>query len=294
MIDLHSHILPELDDGSQSLQESLAMARMAVESGVTVMAATPHCTDSGAREIYIAWKLLRLALKENHIPLKLFLGMEIFGTENTLKLLREKKLFTLNGSRYPLIEFSFHSDGEQETWILRSLCKAGLRPVVAHPERYSYIQYDPEILNKWHHMGCVMQVNRGSLLGRFGVQAQDIALEMVERKFASVVASDAHSPQVRTPWMEDVQKLLSQEFSPGYSRLLLLENPARRRRKYEKKELDTTAVDRSLSRCILRLSDIRSCTYRHKAPGHPYAHRNPGTFCECTQRNSAAGCYRRR
>lgn len=227
MIDLHSHILPELDDGSQSLQESLAMARMAVESGVTVMAATPHCTDSGAREIYIAWKLLRLALKENHIPLKLFLGMEIFGTENTLKLLREKKLFTLNGSRYPLIEFSFHSDGEQETRILRSLCKAGLRPVVAHPERYSYIQYDPEILNKWHHMGCVMQVNRGSLLGRFGVQAQDIALEMVERKFASVVASDAHSPQVRTPWMEDVQKLLSQEFSPGYSRLLLLENPAR-------------------------------------------------------------------
>lgn len=227
MIDLHSHILPEVDDGSQSLQESLAMARMAVESGVTVMAATPHCTDSGAREIYIAWKLLRQALKENHIPLKLFLGMEIFGTENTLNLLQEQKLFTLNGTRYPLVEFPFHSDGEQETRILRSLCKAGLRPVVAHPERYSYIQYDPEILNKWYRMGCLIQINRGSLLGRFGVQAQDIALEMVGRKFASVVASDAHSSQVRTPWMEDVQKLLSREFSPGYSRLLLLENPAR-------------------------------------------------------------------
>ena len=91
MIDLHSHILPELDDGSRSLQESLAMARMAVESGVTVMAATPHCADARAREVYEAWKLLRQALKENAIPLKLFPGMENFGTEDTLQLLQEGK-----------------------------------------------------------------------------------------------------------------------------------------------------------------------------------------------------------
>lgn len=227
MIDLHSHILPELDDGSQSLQESLAMARMAVESGVTAMAATPHCMDDRAQEVYEAWKLLRQALKENRIPLKLFPGMEIFGTEDTLRLLQEGKLFTLNGSRYPLVEFSFHSSGERETRILRSLCKVGLRPIVAHPERYSYVQYDPEILNRWYRMGCLMQVNRGSLLGRFGTRAQELAEELVERNFAAVVASDAHSPQMRTPWMEDVRKLLSQEFSPACARTLLLENPRR-------------------------------------------------------------------
>lgn len=227
MIDLHSHILPELDDGSQSLQESLAMARMAVDSGVTAMAATPHCADARAREVFESWKLLRQALKENRIPLKLFPGMEIFGTEDTLQLLKEGKLFTLNGSRYPLIEFSFHSGGERETRILRSLCKAGLRPIVAHPERYSYIQYDPEILNRWYRMGCFMQVNRGSLLGRFGSHAQEMAIELVERKFVAVVASDAHSPQVRTPWMEDVQQLLSRDFSPAYARTLLQENPSR-------------------------------------------------------------------
>ena len=227
MIDLHSHILPDLDDGSQNLQESLAMARMAVESGVTAMAATPHCTDARSVEVYNSWKLLRQALKENRIPLKLFPGMEIYGTENTLRLLQEGKLFTLNGSRYPLIEFSFHSGGEQETRILRSLCKAGLRPIVAHPERYSYVQYDPELLNRWHRMGCLMQVNRGSLLGRFGTRAQETAVELVERKFAAVVASDAHSPRMRTPWMEDVRKLLSQEFSSACARTLLLENPRR-------------------------------------------------------------------
>ena len=227
MIDLHSHILPELDDGSRSLQESLAMARMAVESGVTVMAATTHCADARAREVYEAWKLLRQALKENAIPLKLFPGMEIFGTEDTLQLLQEGKLFTLNGSRYPLIEFSFHSDGEHETRILRSLCKAGLRPIVAHPERYSYVQYDPEIINRWYRMGCLMQINRGSLLGRFGPGAQELAVELVDRKFAAVVASDSHSPHTRTPWMQDVQKMLSQEFSPACARKLLRENPVK-------------------------------------------------------------------
>lgn len=227
MIDLHSHILPELDDGSQSLQESLAMARMAVDSGVTAMAATPHCEDARANDVYAAWKLLRQALKENGIPLKLFPGMEIFGTEATLRLLHEGQLFTINGSRYPLIEFSFHSDGEQETRILRRLCKVGLRPIVAHPERYSYIQYDPEIINRWHRMGCLMQVNRGSLFGRFGTRAQHMSLELVSRNFAAVVASDAHSPQVRTPWMADVRKLLSEEYSPACARALLLENPVR-------------------------------------------------------------------
>ena len=225
MIDLHSHILPELDDGSPSLQESLAMARMAVESGVTAMAATPHCVDARAGDVYEAWKLLRQALKESRIPLKLFPGMEIFGTEDTLQLLREGKLFTLNGSRYPLVEFSFHSDGDRETRILRGLCKAGLRPIVAHPERYFYVQYDPELLNRWHRMGCLMQVNRGSLLGRFGPRIQEMAEELVTRNFAAIVASDAHSPQIRTPWMADVRQLLIREFSPACARTLLLENP---------------------------------------------------------------------
>lgn len=225
MIDLHSHILPELDDGSQSLRESLAMARMAVDSGITAMVATPHCADDRSWETYEAWELLSQALSENEIPLKLFPGMEIFGTPDTVRMLREGKLFTLNGSRYPLIEFPFRSDGEEETAILRSVCKAGFRPVVAHPERYGYVQRDPRLVNRWHRMGCLFQVNRGSLLGRFGSRAQETAFELVNRGFASVVASDAHSPRMRTPWMADVQQLLTEEISAQCARVLLKENP---------------------------------------------------------------------
>lgn len=227
MVDLHSHILPELDDGSQSLWESLAMARLAVESGVTAMVATPHCADDRAGEVHSAWLLLRDALREAEIPLTLYPGMEIFGTTKTLRLLQEGKLFTVNGTRYPLIEFSFRSGGEEETGILHHLIQAGYRPLVAHPERYEYLRRNPELVNLWKEMGCLFQVNRGSLLGRFGSGARQMAFALVERGFASAVASDAHSPRMRTPWMKDIQALLAQEYSPATARTLLLDNPRR-------------------------------------------------------------------
>ena len=227
MIDLHSHILPEQDDGARSLSDSLAMARMALDSGVKVMVATPHCVGDRARETYEAWELLREALEESRLPLQLLPGMEIFGTPDTARLLREGKLFTLNGSRYPLIEFPFHSDGTEESRILHSVCKLGYRPLVAHPERYAYIQDNPEILNWWCRMGCLLQVNKGSLLGRFGYRAQETANELLERGFATVVASDAHGVRMRTPWMQEVRQLLSEEFSPKYARKLLWENPGK-------------------------------------------------------------------
>ncbi len=225
MIDLHSHILPELDDGARSLRESLSMAQMALDSGITAMAATPHCMDGGAEETKEAFDLLKEALRDAGLPLKLTAGMEIFGTADTARLLQEGKLLTLNGSRYPLIEFSFHSAGEEETRILRSIRKAGYRPIVAHPERYGYVQRNPDLLNRWHKMGCLMQVNRGSLLGRFGHRAQDLAAEMVDRGFAAAVASDAHGFRRRTPWMEDVWELLYREVSPLCAQTLLKDNP---------------------------------------------------------------------
>jgi protein-tyrosine phosphatase len=232
MIDLHSHILPELDDGAQNLHQSLEMARIAVQSGITTMVATPHCIDGQAEDVRSMLKLMRSVLRENGLRLQLCSGMEIFGTRDTARLLREGKLLTLNRSQYPLIEFNFHSDGYWETQILSDVIQAGYRPVVAHPERYSFIQYNPELLNRWVQMGCLLQINKGSLLGRFGSTTQSLSLELVDRGFATVVASDAHSPQVRTPWMEDVRQLLTEEFSPQCAEALLVENP----RKIQKDE----------------------------------------------------------
>ncbi len=225
MIDLHSHILPELDDGAQRFRDSLEMAQLAVKSGVTAMVATPHCMQGGAREVTLTAKLLQEALQEDGIRLRLYVGMEIFGTMDTLRLLKEGQLLTINNSRYPLVEFAFHSDGEMETRILHQLVEAGYQPLVAHPERYYYIQEEPTILNRWKKMGCLFQINKGSLTGRFGRTPQHLAMALVDRGFATVVASDAHSPIVRTPWMQDVQELLTEEFSPVAAEYLLHRNP---------------------------------------------------------------------
>ena len=225
MIDIHSHILPAMDDGSRSIEESLQMARMAVESGVKAVTATPHCVDDRIDEIQESIYYLKEALEEFHIPLKLYMGMEIFGTESTAELLQKGELCTLNSSRYPLIEFDFDSDGEEETDILQDVIQAGFRPIVAHPERYLYVQHDPYLINEWYDMGCLFQINRGSLLGRFGRGSKNIAMQLIERGFATVVASDAHYINTRTLWMADVEQFLIEEFSVETAKVLLRKNP---------------------------------------------------------------------
>lgn len=225
MIDLHCHILPRVDDGSQSLQDSLNMARLAVQSGVTAIAATPHCMDGGVSVIRERVLLLREALEDADVPIRLYIGMEIFGTPYTAELLSEGQLMTLNSSRYPLIEFGFDGTGETETEILRDVISAGYIPVIAHPERYVYVQEEPELINRWKEMGCLFQINRGSLFGRFGSHARNMAEELVNRGFATVVASDGHSPRMRTPWMKDVAEYLQQEVSERAREYLLQKNP---------------------------------------------------------------------
>lgn len=227
MIDLHCHILPGLDDGANSFEESLAMAAMAADQGIRAITATPHCLTGGARQVRENVILLQELLHEEHIPVQLLAGMEIFGTYDTARLLREGRLLTLNGSRYPLIEFDFYTDGEEETQILQSVLDAGYTPLIAHPERYSCICFDPERANLWRKMGCLFQINRGSLLGRYGHEAQQMATALVHRGFATVIATDAHSPVVRTPRARDVHSWLTQNVSPAAAQVLMHENPRR-------------------------------------------------------------------
>ena len=227
MIDLHCHILPYLDDGSRNTEETLAMAQIAVNSGIKKMVATPHCEHGGAEEVISTYKRVCQVLKDKRISLELYPGMEIFATPETADLLRRGELLTINGSRYPLVEFDFLASGREETEILESLVKAGYRPLVAHPERYIFLQRDPELMNLWWQMGCLFQINRGSLMGRFGMDAQQLSLAMIDRGFATVVSSDGHSSVRRAPLLDNVQRMIRQEFSPNAALHLLERNPAK-------------------------------------------------------------------
>lgn len=227
MIDLHSHILPGIDDGASNIMESLGMAKIAVDCGIRGIAVTPHCSFDRRKEIRTGLLLLRDVLEEAGIPLILYPGMEIKGAADTADLLTDGQLLTINGSRYALIEFDFKSTGEFETSILRDVAQAGFVPIVAHPERYSYIQEEPQMLNLWKEIGCGFQVNRGSFIGHFGEAAKDLAYEMTARGFTTIVASDAHSEQHRIPWLKDVKMILARQFDPIASYYLLRYNPLR-------------------------------------------------------------------
>ena len=225
MIDLHCHILPGLDDGAENFEEALAMAAIAAGHGMRHIVATPHCVSGGAWDVLESVTMLQELLDDERIPVRLHPGMEIFGTYETARFLRERKLLTINNSRYPLIEFAFHTDGEEETGILQSVIDAGYTPVVAHPERYSYVCQEPALINRWKKMGCLFQVNRGSLLGRYGYSAQRMGLALVRRGFAAAIATDAHSPVMRTPRARDVYDLLSYNISPAAAEMLMETNP---------------------------------------------------------------------
>lgn len=231
MIDIHAHILPGIDDGAADMNHALEMTALAVESGVTILVATPHSSAYGHRKNHWDQELMqrvlafRAALEKEKIPLKIAPGMEIFGTEEVPALLKQRKMIGLNGSNYPLIEFAFTNYAAKATEILEEVLALGMRPVIAHPERYDYVQRDPSLLNLWVEMGCLLQINKGSLQGSFGRNEKYLALELLKRNFVFAVASDAHSPSVRTTWMRDIETMLKEDFSEDIANKLLYSNP---------------------------------------------------------------------
>lgn len=233
MIDLHAHVLYDVDDGSRNLEESLQMARMAAESGVWAMAVTPHCNIPGFYENYDSSELrgrfreLESAVREEGIPLKLYPGMEVFGRENLNELLKAHRLVPINDGRYLLIEFEFEEEPDWMNFLLETVREAGLRPLVAHPERYGAVQADPELAYRWVLQGCALQVNKGSILGRFGRREQQTAELLLEHELAACVASDAHHSAFRTPHMSETAHYLEETYGRECVQLLMIDNPAR-------------------------------------------------------------------
>ena len=232
MVDIHCHILHKYDDGSGSLSESVAMARMAADTGVTHIVVTPHFKGNADSLRSLAtlvdrYRELQQAIQRENIPITLHLGAEILCTEETLQLARRKLLPTISTTNYFLTEFYFDEDLDFMDDMLKNLTKAGYTPVVAHPERYTAIQHDPRILEHWFRQGYVLQLNKGSILGAFGRRAEHTAHTILRAGLAHVIASDAHSATHRTPHMEGLYRWLDHHIDPEYARILTEENPGR-------------------------------------------------------------------
>ena len=233
MTDIHTHIIPGVDDGSESMRMSLSMLALSAESGVTDVVATPHCNIPGEADNYVSMDLytdflnLQKEAERAEIPVRIHRGMEVYTTPELPQLIREHKIWSLGGTHYLLMEFAFNEDPAFCAEMLQTLRKMGVRPVVAHPERYFFVQDDPQIAYEWVMGGSALQVNKGSLLGRFGEGPERTAKLLVSHGIVACVASDAHSDYQRSTYMADVSRMLALDFGEELRDLLLDLNPAR-------------------------------------------------------------------
>lgn len=233
MIDLHAHILPGVDDGARDIQDSLEIAAMAVDSGVDIMVATPHSNQMGrfenyySRQLHEKFRELKIAIKQEQIPLVILEGMEIFASEDMGEKIRNQRLIGMNHTDYYLVEFPFEAE---PVWIkecLKKVLKENKTPLIAHPERYFCVQDFPEIVYEWILNGCYTQMNKGSILGRFGKRIWETSQVLLENDLITCMASDTHGFLARTPHMRKVKDHLIRNGGLGYAYHLLEKNPGR-------------------------------------------------------------------
>ncbi len=238
MVDLHTHILPGVDDGAASLEETVEMLRIAHESGTRVMVATPHMfhpsfpirTPEETRERFetMLEELTGIGqtagfefLKE----MKILLGAENFWGSDFLDALHRQEILPMNGSHYVLVEFHPLIPRTQLLKSAEILLSKGLAPLLAHVERYSAVHKDPQLLRELCDRGCLTQLNARSLEGRSWTRTRRFGLRLLGADLISLIASDAHGCGERSPSLTPALDILHPRFSDQQIRTWTVDSP---------------------------------------------------------------------
>ena len=197
MKDLHSHIIYGVDDGSESIEESLELLKCAVNQGMTDIMCTPHYMEEteyicNNKEKLNRLKTLKNKIKEENININLYLGNEVFYTNRFLELLNNKEITTLNNSKYLLLELSVFQEYPNTKLIIYNLIQEGYKVILAHPERYTYFDKSLTYVKELKEMGVLMQCNYLSLFGRYGKSAKDLCERILKNGLADFLATDIH------------------------------------------------------------------------------------------------------
>ncbi|WP_395686655.1 tyrosine-protein phosphatase [Caenimonas koreensis] len=220
MIDLHSHILPGIDDGAKTLEDSLAMARIAVQDGIRVMACTPHIYPgmymNDKAGIQAARDALQQEFNQHGIALQLVIGADVHLVPGLVEGMRKGLIPTLNGNtRYLLLEPSHHHAPPRFEELVFNIVVAGYTPVITHPERLVWIEDNFAVFGRLVHQGAWMQVTAGALTGKFGPRAKYWGERLLGEGLTHILATDAHTTGRRRPvlseGLEVARKLLGDE-----------------------------------------------------------------------------------
>jgi len=226
MIDIHSHILPGLDDGSKSWDMTLKMCRLAIEDGITHIVATPHADDT---YVYSRDRVRELVAElDNKIgdQLAFSLGCDFhLSFENIEDAIAHPQRYTIAAKQYLLVELSDYGISPQLGDGLLRLQVAGMIPIITHPERNAILQRRPERLLQWVEAGCLVQVTASAVSGYWGDAASRVAQWLLENDAVHVLASDAHDDKHRKPNLSEARDAVSKRFGANVARALVLDNP---------------------------------------------------------------------
>ncbi|KMY43002.1 tyrosine protein phosphatase [Bacillus sp. FJAT-27916] len=216
MIDIHSHILPGLDDGATTMEDSLEMAKLAVSEGIKTIIATPHhkngAYDNEKTNILQSMDQFKKQLAINKIPLTVLPGQEVRVYGELLEEWEQGSIQTINDTPYILIEFpSTHIPRYTKT-LFFDLLNHGIFPILVHPERNAAIVENPNLLYDFVQMGVASQLTNGSITGKFGKKIKKVSADLIDANLIHFIASDAHNTSSRQFWMNDAFDEIEKQF----------------------------------------------------------------------------------
>lgn len=219
MIDIHSHIIPAIDDGSHSFEETYQMLKEAEQAGFTDVIATSHYienyyeTDTQQRQKSV--DEINNKLKENNINIKVHCGSEIYVSQNMVDFIKNKKASSLANTKYVLFELPMNNNIMYLDDIIFEIQSAGFIPIIAHPERYSYVQDNPKMLVELINKGVLFQANFGSIIGKYGNTAKKTLKKLLQYNMIHFFGADAHrSNSIYTnidTAITELRKIISEE-----------------------------------------------------------------------------------
>jgi len=227
LVDIHSHILPYIDDGADDWESSLAMLKTAEEEGIIAIVATPHILHNNdfkmEDKIIDRYKELCQRAKAAGLKVKIYLGCEIYAQHDTSL---DHQIATINNNKkYFLIEFPMNSIPQFAPDQFFNFIVNEQIPIVAHPERYIGFQKQPQLIFEYVQRGALMQINEGSLRGRYGEMAEQLAFKMIEHNLAHFVASDGHKPDGRSVTLAESYALIKEKYGEEFAAQLFYRNP---------------------------------------------------------------------
>ena len=234
MIDLHCHFLPGIDDGPETLEQALELARAAVADGITHSVLTSHVHPgrypNQRRNIEAAVDVFRVELAKAGIPLRIRAGGEARLCPEMIDLLAQNQLPFLgevNGYRIVLLEFPHQLIPVGSIRFVQSLLKNKIRPLIAHPERNKTVMAHPEKIDEFTEAGCWLQLTAGSLVGRFGANAQQAAFQIIDAGWDCLLATDAHDIKNRPPLLSEGFAALKSRYGESTAQRMVIDRPAK-------------------------------------------------------------------